>query len=186
MSKIKLLVLPLILLGLMVPSVVSAQEDSVTSDYDYDWEYDWDSYYDDYNYDYSTEDVAAAGAAGIFGLLFAGVGLVISLVVGLGTYIYMSLALMTIGKKLGYENPWFAWIPILNMIMLLKLGDQNPWLLLLALIPGLGGLALLVIMIIAIMKICEKRGFNKMLGLLMLVPLANYVLLGILAWKDKK
>lgn len=166
---------------LLLPSVVHAQEEY----YAYSSSY----YYDDYDYsdyDLSDEDTAAAIVGGAFGFLFLGIGLVITLVVGLGSYIYLSLTLMTIGKKLEYENSWFAWIPILNAVMLFQLGDQNPWLLLLVLIPGLGGLALAIISVIAIMKICEKRGYDKLLGLLTLIPLANYVLFGILAWKDKQ
>ncbi len=69
--------------------------------------------------------------------------------------------------------------------MLFQLGEQNPWLLLLILIPGIGAIAVAIISVIAYMRISEKLGFDKLLGLLVLVPtIGNLVLLGILAWKD--
>ena len=101
------------------------------------------------------------------------------------TYIYTSITLMAMAKRLDYENAWFAWIPILNIVLLLKMGDMNPLLVLLILIPGLGGLAIAIINIIALMNICEKVGYEKLLALLVLVPIANFVLLGMLAWGKK-
>jgi hypothetical protein len=111
---------------------------------------------------------------------------VVSLLLGFGMYIFTSLALMTIAKRLNYENGWFAWIPILNIVLMLKMGDMNPWLVLLMLIPGLGGLAIAIITIIALMNICEKRGYDKLLGLLSIIPIANLVLIAMLAWGKKK
>jgi len=186
----------------MVTTPIFAQEDTVTTTEDDSYYYDDEYYYDDtydygyddsYDYysDYSYDDLyttgTAAGAfAGVTALLFSGVMLVFSIVIGLGSYVYCSLALMKLAKRMNHENPWFAWIPILNMILLLQLGDQNPMLLLLLLIPGVGGVVVGVLSIIALMKICEKRGYDKMLGLLSLIPIANYILLGILAWGKKE
>jgi hypothetical protein len=93
---------------------------------------------------------------------------------------------MKIAQKLNHENPWFAWIPILNVVQLFQMGEQNPWLVALILIPGLGALVVGVISIIAIMNICEKRGYEKLLALLMLIPIGNFILLGMLAWGKKE
>jgi len=93
---------------------------------------------------------------------------------------------MNIAKRLNEENPWYAWIPILNVVLLFRMGDQNPLLILLVLIPGIGALVVGILSIIALMNICEKRGYDKLLGLLALVPVANIVLLGILAWGKKE
>ena len=97
----------------------------------------------------------------------------------------MALTLMKTAQKLGAENAWYAWIPILNIVLLFKLGEQNPWLILLMLIPGIGALIVGILAIIGTMKICEKRGYDKLLGLLMLVPIANLILWGMLAWGKK-
>lgn len=198
MSKIKYLIAPLVLSLFLIPNtLVLAQtdydqpvDDAIlydTGDYedydysDYNWE-DFDSYMEASGL--VEEDVANTLAGGMFALLFTGVYLAVVLAISLGSYIFTSLALMKIGQKLGYENSWFAWIPFLNLIMLFQLGDQNPWLLLLFLIPGIGAIVIAIISIIAYMRICEKRGYDKLLGLLVLIPIGNLILLAILAWKD--
>lgn len=172
----------------MVAKPLFAQEDSVTTT-TLDSSY-YDDYYDDYYYDssyYTTGDAEeVTAAAALAATLFTGIMLIFSIVIGLSSYIYCSLALMKIAKRLNHANPWFAWVPILNLVLIFQLGDKNPMLLLLMLIPGIGAVIIGVISIIALMTVCEKRGHDKMLGLLSLVPVANYILLGILAWgKDK-
>jgi len=182
-------------LSLMVTPVSAQTDEDTMLDTSYD-EYDWDSYTSDDAYDYdwswdtdSTYDSelseGAAAAIGAVGILFGGMMLLFSLAVTMALYVYTSLALMTIARKLEAENEWFAWVPVLNMALLLKLGMQNPWLVLLILIPGIGAIILAVLSIVALMKVCEKRGYDKLLGLLSLVPVANLVLLGVLAWGKK-
>ncbi len=160
-----------------LPSYAQMDEDFTTTTYDdLEWEYDWDT-----NFDSTTEFEGLEELVGA-GLIFGSVMLIFALALSLGLYVYSSLAMMTIAKRLDQPNGWFAWIPILNVILLFKMGDMNPWLLLIALIPGLGAFVVGIISIIALMNICEKRGYEKLLGLLALVPLANLILLGILAW----
>ena len=107
---------------------------------------------------------------------------IISLAVSLAMYIYLALTLMGIARKLEHPNGWFAWLPILNTILLLQMGEKSPWLILLLLIPGVGALIFSIIMVLALMDITEKRGYDKLLALLILLPIANLVLLGMLAW----
>lgn len=161
-------------------------DETVTYD-DYDWDYDWDYDYES-TFDTTSEE-ELAGLAALFGtgaLALTGVVLTTSLIFALAVYAYTSFATMKIAQKLEVENAWFAWVPILNIVLLFQMGDQNPWLILLALVPVIGGLAIAVLSVIAMMKICEKRGYEKLLGLLTLIPLANFVLLGVLAWGKKK
>jgi len=149
---------------------------------------DWSDLYDNYSNEYGDLSTTATGFSTMFPAI-AGIGITVMAISGLfsiAMYIYTSLALSKIGEKLNYEKKWFAWVPILNAIMIFELGDQNPMLLFLALIPGIGALILMVFSIIAIMNISEKRGFDKMLGLLFLVPLANIILIGYIAWKEPK
>ncbi len=108
------------------------------------------------------------------------------LVTGLATYIYSAITLQKTAEKLNMENTWFAWLPILNTILLFKMGGQNPLYILFGLIPIFGPIILLVFGIIATMDICEKRGYDKMLGLLLLVPVGSLILWGMLAWGKKE
>jgi hypothetical protein len=166
-----------------LPSHAQTDEDvEITTTDDWDYEYDWDY---DWNTDYTT-DLEDTEALTIAGLVFGGIFAVIAAVFGIAMYVYSGLTLMTIAKKLNQPNGWFAWVPILNVILLFKMGDQNPWLLLLALIPGIGAFIVGILSIIALMNICEKRGYDKLLGLLALVPLANIILMGMLAWGKKE
>jgi hypothetical protein len=185
--------LPLTVVNAQTDEAESPDYTTTSTDMTYE-DFDWDTYYDeisdtvdDYSYTTTTDlDAEDAAAFALFGTAIMGVVLIGSITVGLVMYIYMSVTLMKVAQKLNHENPWFAWIPILNAVLLFQLGEQNPWLLLLVLIPGLGALIVGVISIIALMKICEKRGYDKLLGLLYIVPIANLVLLGMLAWGKKE
>ncbi len=168
-----LLVTPIYLLS----ANTTFAQDTDLSDYSYTGAWSANSW--------STEDYGASGMLSEL-LAVGGIFFVIMVLLGLGTYIYKSLAFSKIAEKLNYEKKWFAWVPILNTIMIFELGDQNPMLLFLTLIPGIGGLIVMVFSIIAIMNIAEKRGFDKMLGLLTLVPVANIIVIGYMAWKEPK
>ncbi|MDD3474696.1 MAG: DUF5684 domain-containing protein [Candidatus Dojkabacteria bacterium] len=169
----------------LLPTAALAQttEDTVLyEDWDYS-EYDWSDYYNDYydddSYTYELSDLSDSGAMiAAFSTLFAVWGLIFT-PIALGVYIYMSIAYMTIAKKLNTPNSWFAWVPILRSVLAFQIAGMSGWFVLLLLIPVVN----VVVSIIALMKTCERRGMDKLLGLLGLIPGANLVLLGILAWK---
>ncbi len=133
--------------------------------------------------DYETL-IASAGIM-LLGILFVFIFL---------CYIYSSITLMFIGKKLSYDKPWLAWIPGASFAMVLQLGGFHwalVFLILGAYIPFIGlvfGIAISVLSIISYWKICEKRNFPGWTTLLILVPILGFIwmliLLGILAWKD--
>lgn len=113
--------------------------------------------------------MAALGGFMAFVLLFA-----------LAMYIYVSLALMTIAQKTNTENGWFAWIPILNIILMLNIAKKPIWWIILFLIP----LVNIVMAIIVWMGVAEARNKPNWWGILMIVPVANVVVPGYLAWSD--
>ena len=73
--------------------------------------------------DVITPQQSKAGLA--VALASMGVLVIFPILIGLATYIFTSLALAKIGKELGYKNSWFAWIPLLNTIMLMQLGEKS-------------------------------------------------------------
>lgn len=197
MSKTRLLAITLLVSLLLPFGLVAAQEepttiddavlyealDELTAEDDSTLEY---PSYDDVSMEEWSDDTViydpiAAQAAFATTIIVV----LISSVVGLAGYIFTALALSKIGKEMGYENPWFAWIPVLNTVMMFQLGEQNPWLLLAVLIPGVGAVVITIVMIIALMNITEKRGYEKILAILILVPFGMFVLLYLLAWKPK-
>ena len=114
------------------------------------------------------------------GAIVAGVIIFVFLLIGLAVYVYFALAIQTIAKKTNTENAWLAWIPILNIILLLNIAKKPLWWIILCLIPIVN----IVIMIIVWMAVAEARGKPNWWGILMIVPVVNLIVPGYLAWAD--
>lgn len=112
--------------------------------------------------------------------VFLGGFLFIFCIIFLVAYVYHALALQTIATKTNTENPWFAWIPILNIILMLNIAKKPIWWIILCLIPVVN----IVVIIIVWMGIAEARNKPNWWGILMLVPPVNIVVPGYLAWSD--
>jgi len=152
------------------------------------------------DYSYTTTysgggDAASAAAAG--GMLAVLMGfLLVMAIIGLAVYIYYAICLMKIAKKTNTANGWFAWIPILNVVLMIKIAKKPMWwialfigLFILCVIPILGFLAAIasmVLMIILWMKIAEAVGKPGWWGILMIVPIANLIIPGILAFSKSE
>ncbi len=95
-------------------------------------------------------------------------------------YVYMSLALQTIAKKTNTPNGWMAWIPIVNVFLMLNIAKKPLWWFILCLVP----LVNIVILIMVWMAIAEARQKPNWWGILMIVPLVNFIVPGYLAWSD--
>src|SRR5439155_26060930 len=95
-------------------------------------------------------------------------------------YVFLALALQTIAKKTNTQDAWWAWIPILNILLMLNIAKKPLWWILLLLIP----LVNIVIGIIVWMGVAEARGKPNWWGILMIVPVANLFVPGYLAWSD--
>jgi Family of unknown function (DUF5684) len=112
--------------------------------------------------------------------IFLGGFLVIFCIFLLVMYVYHALALQTIATKTNTENPWFAWVPILNIILMLNIAKKPVWWIVLFLIP----LVNIVILIIVWMGIAEARNQPNWWGILIIVPVANLIVPGYLAWSE--
>jgi len=119
--------------------------------------------------------------AGFFALAF---------VLGLAFYAYWAWAMMTIAKKLGYKNPWLAWIPVANLFLIPILAEKKwPWGFLFF-VPIVN----FVFMIIWMWKVYERRRYPGALSLIwlgslvpflnMLAWIANLIVIGLVAWND--
>jgi hypothetical protein len=127
---------------------------------------------------FAQENEGAAGAAGLMAAL-AGM-LMFFFIFALVMYVYMALALQTIAKKTNTENAWLAWIPIINIILMLNIAQKPLWWIILCFIP----LVNIVILVIVWMAIAEARKKPNWWGILMIVPLVNIIVPGYLAWAD--
>ena len=95
-------------------------------------------------------------------------------------YIYMVLALQTIAKKTNTPNDWWAWVPILQQILMLNIAKKPIWWIILFFVP----LANLVIIVITFMAIAEAVNKPNWWGILMIVPGVNLIVPGYLAWAN--
>jgi hypothetical protein len=116
---------------------------------------------------YQQMEPAAAAAIGIIYFIIMAIG-----------YIYLAICLMKIAKKTNTENGWFAWIPILNVFLMLMIAKKPLWWFILMLIPFVN----IIIGIIVWMAIAEARGKPNWIGILMIFPLLNVIILGYLAF----
>lgn len=115
---------------------------------------------------------AAIAAIGSFFLFFW--------IIVLALYVYTALAVQTIAQKTNTENPWLAWIPIANIVLLLNIAKKPVWWILLLLIPIVN----IVVGIIVWMAVAEARNKPNWWGILLIVPVVGLIVPGYLAWSD--
>jgi hypothetical protein len=94
------------------------------------------------------------------------------------TWLISGWLLYRIGKKLGYERAWYAWVPFLFVYMMVQLSDQDEgwfWIIIiLTFIPCINIISL-VMFIIVIMDLTEKCGKPRWWGILWLIPIVMWV-----------
>jgi len=122
----------------------------------------------------------ADDSSGAAGAMAAGAVFLVMLVVFAVFYIYFALAFQTIAKKTNTENAWWAWVPILNVLLMLNIAKKPLWWFILLLIPLVG----IVIGIIVMMAVAEARNKPSWWGILMIVPVVGIIVPGYLAWSD--
>lgn len=93
-------------------------------------------------------------------------------------YIYNSLCLQKIANKTNTPFGWLAWVPILNIFLMLMIANKSFWWIILLLIPIVN----LVCIIVIWMEIAKMRNKPAWLGLLMMLPVSNFLIIGYLAF----
>ncbi|MBI2356967.1 hypothetical protein HYV12_02885 [Candidatus Dojkabacteria bacterium] len=162
-------------------NTTTPEDDANLYDSEYDWESAWNELGTGTDTNVNSQDLTdeELEALGVFGFLFGTVFIVISSVVLLVSYVYSALTLSVTAKKLNVPNPWTAWVPFLNFYTMIQCAGISPWnLLWLAVAP--------VFVVYVYMKIAQRRGFEQWLGILMLVPIAQIIVPGYLAWGEPK
>lgn len=102
-------------------------------------------------------------------------------------YIYSCLCLHFIAQKTNHQPVWLAWIPIANLFLMCKIAALSYWWLLIILtcfIPLVGVLANAAFFVYLWYKIALARNKPGWLGILTILPIANLVIMGYLAFSD--
>ena len=126
----------------------------------------------------------AASAVDVSGVLF---GVLFTLLITAGLYIWIALALSAVFRKSGEEG-WKAWVPILNSIVLLQLAGLSPWLVLLSFVPILN-IAAIVVFAIAIYRVSGAFGYGAgmtVLGVLLFPVWASIIGWGSARWVGRE
>ncbi|MDD5731481.1 MAG: DUF5684 domain-containing protein [Patescibacteria group bacterium] len=136
----------------------------------------------DYNYTttWTPDQAAAAGAAGG---LFAGGMMLFMFIMIVAMYVLMALPLMKIAQKSAFkefnDKAWWAWVPVLNLVLNYNMGGYSGWWMLLP-------VGNVIVLILSWMKISVKCGKPDWLGILMIVSPLNIIIPFYLAYGSDK
>lgn len=119
------------------------------------------------------QDFAAGGGMGILMAFMA-----VAWIFVLGIYIYSAICYMAMAKRTNTPNGWFAFIPILNVILMLQLAKRPLWWIILMLIPFVN-IVIGIIVMVDILKALKRPAWWV---ILMMIPIVNLVILGLMAW----
>jgi hypothetical protein len=101
-----------------------------------------------------------------------------SLVIGIVTYILLALPLYAIAQKTNTENAWFAFVPILNLVLLLNVAGKDLWWIILFIIPCVGW----VIYIVCWMAVAERVNKPSWMGILCGIPILHIIMPFVIAF----
>lgn len=133
-------------------------------------------------------------------LAFLGAFFLVFLLVAVAAYVYGAICLQTIAKKTHTPNGWLAWIPVGNLVLMINIAKKPMWWIVFFLVPFIGPVFTLtlgklwyivlvpllivevVLSVIIWMAVAKARNKPEWLGILIIVPLVNLVVLGYLAF----
>ena len=123
---------------------------------------------------------------------WAAMGFFLIFLIAVAVYVYTAFVWMTIAKKLKYDKPWLAWIPVANFFLFPILAKKKWTWGFIVLVPIVN----IVFMIIWTWNIYEQRkypGWLSLAPIISIIPvigglgaLAQFVIWGLVAWSDRK
>lgn len=103
-----------------------------------------------------------------------------ALLILLAIYAFTSLCLQKIAQKTNTESAWVAWIPVVNLFLMLKVADKPLWWFILLVIPVVN----LIVFIVVFVGICRARDKSPAWVISQFLPVLNFVGLGYLAFSE--
>jgi len=114
-------------------------------------------------------NIPPEAAAGMFAF-GAGIFIFVMIIVII-LYAVIALSLMKIAKRTNTENAWFAWIPILNLILMLQIAKRPMWWLVFFLVPFINIVGVVLQFVIWV-DIAKLLGKSAAIGILAgLIPI---------------
>ncbi|PIR86623.1 MAG: hypothetical protein COU11_04795 [Candidatus Harrisonbacteria bacterium CG10_big_fil_rev_8_21_14_0_10_49_15] len=107
-------------------------------------------------------------------------GPILALIIALGFYLFIAYCLFRIAEKTNTPDRWMAWVPIIQIFLLLKIARKPAWWFLGFLIP----LVNLIVVVIVWMEIAIAVNKPNWLGVLMLIPFFNLAIIVYLAFSS--
>lgn len=102
---------------------------------------------------------------------------IVSVVVALGIYLFFAYCLVALGRKLQDSRPWWGWIPVMQVLLMLRLAGLSYWFFLALLIPFVN----IAVAIWVWVRIAKRLSKPAWVGALMVVPGLDLFVLGYLA-----
>lgn len=105
-------------------------------------------------------------------------------------YVYSAICLYFIAKKTATEPAWLAWIPVANLFLMCKIANVSYlWLLgmlglFIPFVNILANIYLMGLFVYVWYKIAIVRNKPGWVGVLTIIPIANLVVMGYLAFSD--
>ena len=93
-------------------------------------------------------------------------------------YVYIALALTALARKTSTAHAWWAWIPIMHIVLMLGIARKPVWWIALLLIPVVN----IVVAALIWMGIAQNRQRSGWWGAVAIVPVVNVIVPGYLAW----
>ncbi len=96
-------------------------------------------------------------------------------------HVVMAFSLWKMADRVKEEPRWFAVLPLLNIILLLKIAKKPLWWLILFFFPIVN----IVALIMTTMALCQRFGIEKWWGLVAILSPFNLILYAYLAYGTK-
>jgi len=108
-------------------------------------------------------NIPQEAAAGMFAL--AGGMMIFFLLIFAVVYVLIAISLMKIAKRTNTPNAWFAWIPILNLILMIQIAQRPMWWLVFFLVPVINIVGIVIAFVLWV-DIAKRLGKSAVFGIL--------------------
>jgi len=93
-------------------------------------------------------------------------------------YVYQALCWLYIAKRTNTPNGWFAFIPILNIILMLQIAKRPLWWIILYFIP-IVNIVIAIMLIVDVLKVLKRPTWWV---IMQFIPIVNLIFMGLMAW----